>query len=140
MANLEQQLMVKHAGVINEWQKQVSDDPINACYSCERLFTRANVTAVQVGDAKSASEMWQLLFGYIEKCDDNYYDCGYCRALINNDTMPSRCALNGLETIPVPPELAGLYPLSCQLIQRAKAFQTIIRLNTYMGKVQSAFV
>ena len=33
--------------------------------------------------------------------------------------------LNGLETVPVPPELS----------QRAKCFQTVVRLGTYTGKV-----
>ena len=132
--------MVKHAGVINEWLKEVSDDPVNACCSCERLFKRANVTFVEVGGPKWVSELWQVLFAYIqggEKCDDDYFVCGYCRALLNDNKMPSRCVLNGLETVPIPPELAGMDPLSCQLIQRAKAFQTIIRLGTYTGKVPS---
>ncbi len=63
--------------------------------------------------------------------------CRYCRALLNDIKMPSRCVLNGFETVCIPPELAGMDPLSCQLIQRAKAFQTIIRLGTYTGKVPS---
>ena len=132
--------MVKQAGVINEWLKEVSDDPVNACCTCERLFKRGNVTFVEVGGPKWVSEMWQVLFAYIqggEKCDDKYYVCAYCRALLNDNRMPSRCVLNGLETVPVPPELAGMDPLSCQLFQRAKAFQTIIRLGTYTGKVPS---
>ncbi len=61
LANLEQQLMVKHAGVINEWLKKVSDDPVNACCSCEKLFKRANVTFVEVGGPKWVSELWQAL-------------------------------------------------------------------------------
>ena len=49
--------------------------------------------------------------------------------------MPAQCVLNGLVTEPVPDELKSLDALSKQLIQRAKAFQTIVRLGTYSGKV-----
>ena len=49
--------------------------------------------------------------------------------------MPCQCFLNGLESEPIPAELANLDALSKQLIQRAKAFQTIMRLGTYTAKV-----
>ena len=49
--------------------------------------------------------------------------------------MPCRYFLNGLESEPIPAELANLDALSKQLIQRAKAFQTIVRLGTYTAKV-----
>ena len=48
--------------------------------------------------------------------------------------MPARCVLNGL-TVPIPPELAVLDQLSRQFIQRAKCYQTVVRLGTYTGKV-----
>ena len=51
--------------------------------------------------------------------------------------MPNRCILNGLITEPVPKELERLDPLSKQLIQRGKAFQAVVRLGTYTGKVPS---
>ena len=41
--------------------------------------------------------------------------------------MPGRCVLNGLQTA----------PFSSQLIQLAKAFQTVVRLGTYLNKVPS---
>ena len=43
--------------------------------------------------------------------------------------------LNGLETVPVPTELSQLDILSKQLIQRAKCFQSVVRLASYTGKV-----
>ena len=49
--------------------------------------------------------------------------------------MPSHCVLNGIYTISVPDELAKLNKLETQLIQRAKCFQTVVRLGTYTGKV-----
>ena len=43
--------------------------------------------------------------------------------------------LNGLQTVTVPPELVKLDSLSTQLIQRAKCFQTVVRLGMYTSKI-----
>ena len=61
--------------------------------------------------------------------------CRYGKTRVRSGNMPARCVLNGLQTIPIPPELAKLDLLSRQLIQRAKCYQTIVRLGTYTGKV-----
>ena len=68
-------------------------------------------------------------------CFDTLWVCQFCRPLLNKDKMPCRCFLNGLESEPIPAELANLDALSKQLIQRAKVFQTIVRLGTYTAKV-----
>ena len=51
------------------------------------------------------------------------------------DKLPSRCVLNGLETVLIPPELLRLDTLSAQQIHRAKCYQTVFRLGTYTAKV-----
>ena len=66
---------------------------------------------------------------------EQLYICKYCQPFFNKNTMPARCVVNGLFTEPVPNELKSLDALSKQLIQRAKAFQAIVRLGTYSGKV-----
>ena len=48
-----------------------------------------------------------------------HYVCQYCRPILNQDKLPSRYVLNGLEVEPVPKELENLDPLSKQLIQKA---------------------
>ena len=67
--------------------------------------------------------------------DETLYMCNYCKALVKKDKLPSRCVLNGLETVPIPPELSKLDTLGAQLIQRAKCYQTIVRLGTCTAKV-----
>ena len=67
--------------------------------------------------------------------DDVLFMCNYCKPVIKCDKLPGRCVLNGLQTVPIPPELERLDSLSSQLIQRAKCFQTIVRLGTYTSKV-----
>ena len=64
-----------------------------------------------------------------------YYVCTNCRPLLNENTLPSRCVLNGLYVEEIPKELLKLNALGRQLIQKAKPFQTIIRLGAYTGKV-----
>ena len=67
--------------------------------------------------------------------DQILYMCKYCKLMIRRDRLPPRCVLSGLQTVPIPMELAALDPLSRQLIQRAKCYQTIVRLGTYTAKV-----
>ena len=70
-----------------------------------------------------------------QRCQHELTVCQYCRPCLNNDKMPSRCILNGLVTEAVPGELARLDALSKQLIQRAKAFQTVVKLGSITAKV-----
>ena len=57
----------------------------------------------------------------------------YLQSLIRKNEVPACCVLNGLKCEPLPKD--KLDPLSCQLIQRAKCFQTIVRLGTHTLKV-----
>ena len=86
--------------------------------------------------------MWLAIKAYAilsspDEGDDPAYLCNYCRKKVKAGIMPSRCVLNGLESPPLPVELKNLDPFSTQLIQLAKAFQTVIRLSTYTNKVPS---
>ena len=51
------------------------------------------------------------------------YMCKYYKPRIKSDKLPARCVLNGLETVPLPVELAKLDPLCMQLIQRTKSLR-----------------
>ena len=129
-----------HADLITSLEKKVDDYPDHACCSYERLLQRKDVTSPKNSDTKFKSGMWQHVKKNISECNpgvcfDTLWVCQYCRVLLNKDKMPCRCLLNGLQTEPVPVELANLDPLSKQLIQRAKAFQAIVRLGTYTAKV-----
>jgi len=101
---------------------------------------RKNLTMFKYHDEKFNSEIWCDLKAYLIQNDTSVVDkplyvCTYCRPVLNSNKMPSRCVLNGLYTIPVPDELAKLNTLETQLIQRAKCFQTVVRLGTYTGKI-----
>ena len=84
--------------------------------------------------------MWDELKAYVLKYSPAVsgrvmYMCTYCKTRVRSGDMPVRCVLNGLQTVCIPSELAKLDPLSKQLIQKAKCYQTIVRLGTYTGKV-----
>ena len=139
LKNVESQLLIKHAQVISDLEKEIDNDPEHACCSCERLHQRKSVTRVKLSD-HLGSKFWPDLkaFTLEHNPDANeqvLYMCNYCKPLIKKDTLPPRCVLNDLQTVPMPSELAKLDCLSRQLIQRAKCYQTVVRLGTYTAKV-----
>ena len=84
--------------------------------------------------------MWPRLKSFIleqnpSAGDQVLYMCNYCKPVIKKNKLPVRCVLNGLQLDTIPPELAQLDSLSRQLIQRAKCYQTVVRLGTYTAKV-----
>ena len=125
--------------MIDEFEKDIGDYPEIPCCSCERLSKRSQVTKVSL-EENLGTTVWPILQEYILQHDPNaiqhfLYMCNYCKPMIKKEKLPARCILNGLESIPVPNELKKLDPLSIQLVQRAKCYQTIIRLGTYTAKV-----
>ena len=137
--NLEAQLLITYAGLIAELEKEIDDFPEYVCCSCERLHQRKSVTVVKLSD-NLGSDVWPKLRSFIlqqapHAQEHILYMCKYCKPIIRGDRLPPQCVLNGLETVPIPPELAALDPLSRKLIQRAKCYQTIVRLGTYTAKV-----
>ena len=140
LPDLETDLYVEHAELIADIEKIFADDAEYPCCSCERLLQRKQVTKFKFSDAKFCSDVWRDLKLHISQNNSQaalqpHYVCQYCRPILNKNNMPCRCILNGMLTEPVPKELQVLDPLSKQLIQRGKAFQAIVRLGTYTGKV-----
>ena len=124
LKNVESQLLLTHAQVISDLDKEIDDNREHACCSCERLHQRKSVMRVKLSD-NLGCKVWLALKAFIVEQNPNVneqvlYMCNYCKPLVKKDEMPPRCMLNGLQTIPMPPELAKLDCLSRQLIQRAK--------------------
>jgi len=126
--------------LFKEYRDKLHDDPEYPCCSCERLLTRNSVTQFTFDVKKFNTNQWVVLKAYLSGQDESYankiyYVCFHCRPILNQTKLPARCVLNGLQTEPIPKELSQLNTLGRQLIQRAKAFQTIVRLGTYIAKV-----
>ena len=122
--NLEAQLLITHAELISQLENEVQDFPEHACCSCERLHQRKSLTRVNLSDELS-HDVWPQVKSYIleqnpDAGDHVLFMCKYCRHMIKQNKLPPRCVINGLQVVPMPPELSALDSLSIQLIQRAK--------------------
>ena len=136
---LETELCIVHAALIGGYEKKIYDFPEHTCICCERLHQRISVSVVSLSDDFECN-VWNELKAHVLKYQpivvgQVLYMCHYCKTRVRSGDMPARCVLNGLQTVPIPKELAKLDLLSRQLIQRAKCYQTIVRLGTYTGKV-----
>lgn len=86
-------------------------------------------------DWYSENEIVQRLSN-ISTMDDTNHLCTYCYRKIQDRKMPPTCILNNsLDVRPIPKEIAELNEFEKILIQRAKAFQVIARMDTVMGAV-----
>ncbi|KAL5503511.1 hypothetical protein EMCRGX_G010470 [Ephydatia muelleri] len=135
---IERHLLITHADLIAELKSKFNDDAEFPCCCCEHLCRRTAVSCVDFSNlSKYLTAVWLTLKAHIlqNSGTEKLYICKYCLPYLNKNTMSARCVRNGLVTEPIPDELKSLDALSKQLIQRAKAFQTIVRLGTYSGKV-----
>ena len=136
--DLETKLLKENVNLIAEFQKEISDQNEHVCCSCRRLMRHSNMA--KVFDKDKESEVWKELEAFLTNQDPNFDSkqllmCKHCKPIIRSNRMPARCVLNNLQSEPLPDELKGLDPFSCQLIQLAKCFQTVVRLGTYTAKV-----
>ena len=120
--------------LITQFEREIDDYPEQVCCSCECLYQRKSVTKVKLPD-KLGNAVWPRLKDFIlGQCPNTnevgtlyMYMCHYCKASFNNNKLPPRCVLNGLEPVPIPLELLKL--------ELSKYYQTVVRLGTYTGRV-----
>ena len=140
LVNVENDIQVKYAQVFEQYKEKLDEDFEYPCSSCEKLHKKSYVTKYTADTEKFDSDTWEQLKQYLADRDEDfdnkiYYVCQHCRPLLNDNKLPATCVLNGLYVEEIPKELSQLNALGRQLVQRAKPFQTIIRLGTYTGKV-----
>ena len=122
---------------LKNFKAAVTDQATYECISCERLLRRKSV--MQAKNMKGS--VWNRLMSFKLLNDPSslqnkvLYICTNCKQIIKYNKVPGRCVLNGLKCEPIPNELNNMDPLSLQLIQRAKCFQTVVRLGTYTGVI-----
>jgi len=82
--------------------------------------------------AQINTPIWRDLMAHIKKQNINsQYICDYCEDKFRNRSMPTNCVLNNLIVHDVPDIIASLNTFEKVLIQRAKAFQTVVKMGTY---------
>ncbi|XP_066599998.1 uncharacterized protein [Prorops nasuta] len=115
--------------------KRSIDIPKWPCISCEKLSFERNVTRIKICNKTYGSKLWRKLLQHIDyKENDTAYICQYCKSKICFNIMPPTCILNNLDARKVPEEIENLNDYERILIQRAKAFQTVLRMGTAMNK------
>jgi len=62
------------------------------------------------------------------------YICDYCERKFRNGILPAYCVLNNLFVHDVPDIIASLNTFEKILVQKAKAFQTVIKMGTIINK------
>ena len=102
------------------------------------MFRRDQVTLVKYAQLEEHEIFLHIEAYWLMDCPDAgdhfTYICSPCKTAIKQN---QKCILNRLETMPLSDALKGLDPFSLQLVQLAKAFQTVVRLKNYSNKVPS---
>ena len=110
------------------------------CMSCNKLCFKHECVLLEWCRLPITGNAWNLLLEYLDRHpvpDDSLstgYICKFCIEKFRNDTIPSRCVLNGLSFENVPTEILQLNQHERVLIQRAKAFQVVTKMHTVAGK------
>jgi len=116
-------------------KKRSMDRALFPCISCEKLCFQKDCTKICRLKKPLSTDQWQAFQSYTE---DNGlagdYICNYCLLKFRNNVMPPTCILNNLQVKAQSPEICGLNIYEKILIQRAKAFQVIQRMETVGGK------
>uniref|UniRef100_A0A1X7SM00 Uncharacterized protein n=1 Tax=Amphimedon queenslandica TaxID=400682 RepID=A0A1X7SM00_AMPQE len=108
---LEAKLLQENVNLIAEFQKEISDQNGHVCCSCRRLMRRSNLA--KVFDKDRESDVWKELEAFLTDYDPDFDNkqllmCRHCKPIIQNNRIPARCALNGLQSEPLPDELKHL--------------------------------
>jgi hypothetical protein len=150
--NFSRQCTVEEVVIYDKYAKQLSlvQDLVASfcdavCCCCERLHKKSDVRPVAnfVDRTDFNNEAWMTLRAFILVRDGDDDECAaysinnicdYCSGKLRANSIPPRFVLNGLETDPLPDELRDLNLFESIIIQKAKCFQTVLRLGTLSSK------
>lgn len=125
----------KYENSFKALKKRLIDTPRYACVSCEKLCYKKNVSEVRKITKKINNPVWKDLMAHVEKQQINpQYICLYCKKKFCDNFTPAYCIFNNLFTDKVPEVISSLNAFEKILIQRAKAFQTVVKMGTVINK------
>uniref|UniRef100_A0ABD2WQD3 ATP-dependent DNA helicase n=1 Tax=Trichogramma kaykai TaxID=54128 RepID=A0ABD2WQD3_9HYME len=129
---------------IKIYTQKIMDTPVIPCVSCERLCTSKSIKSATDLFVKPSehqvkfgveNDKIKLLIRHYGKTEfQNESICKTCYEKLRFDEMPPMCVLNNLAIAQQLIQISSLNDFEKMLIQRAKAFQTIYKLNTVMKK------
>ena len=122
------------------YKKSCSEFAEFSCISCNKLCFKRECILLERCKIPVSGDAWKLftehldVHTFIDDSSSAGYICKFCIDKFRNDTIPSRCMLNGLFFDNVPSEIIHLNQHEHVLIQRAKAFQVVTKIQTVAGK------
>ena len=133
---------------IKAFTEIVTDAPVIPCISCERLFSRKSIKDAlklkssllipELLDYKFKKDKKNYLQLFLDHCEkENISETTICETFLKSlksYKLPSMCVLNNLSVPELPVELIRLNNFEKMLIQRMKAFQTVVKMNTVAKK------
>ena len=130
----EEEIISRYYLAFKAFTKRSMDTPRIPCVSCEKLCFQREVRKFDISKRTYKGNVMQTLINHIVyKVGDVNFICRYCHDKIRKDSIPPKCILNKLDVRSVP-EIAVLNDYERILIQRAKPFQTVVRMDTVMRK------
>ncbi|XP_070517894.1 uncharacterized protein [Cardiocondyla obscurior] len=130
-------IIFKYQNAFKALKKRSVDTPRYICISCERLCYKTNISKVNNKiQTRRNNPIWNDLMAYIEKEKINSeYICRYCDKKFRSGLLPPYYILNNLLANNVPECISSLNEFEKILIQRAKAFQTVVKMGTVFHEV-----
>ena len=136
----ESKLMEEYKDAVLAFKKRMLDLPVFPCMSCNKLCFRRECVKLESCGKPVTGEHWQRLLDYIDShpaYDDGLsegYICNYCIGKFRLGVLPAKCILNGLAFDAIPKEISDLNDYEKLLIQRAEAFQVVLRMKPVNSK------
>ena len=136
----ESEIYKEFGKAFEAYNDRSSDLPEFPCMSCTMLCYKRDCSQVRLCKKPISGTAWEQLNNHLEHNpapDDGLpsgYICHYCLGKFRSGTMSPRCMLNGLCFDFVPTEILKLNQHERVLIQRAKAFQVVTKMQTVAGK------
>ena len=126
--------------------KEINNFHDTPCSSCNQLHQKSELCSLQSMFEKQTfnNEAWLQLRAYwifeYEQPNEsefiaNNFICKYCKEKLDANKIPPRCCINGLEVDDLPESLKSLNLFETILLQKAKCFQTVVRLGPVRNKL-----
>ncbi|XP_043288385.1 uncharacterized protein [Venturia canescens] len=132
----EDTILHKYADAFQSFQKKAFNLPHFPCLSCQKLCCLTDVRKLDNLRVVPVGKIWEDLKLFIashKDCDSEYI-CQYCLTKLRAGVIPPTCVLNNLYVRPTPTPLKDLNEFEKILIQRAKVFQTVVKMGTVHKK------
>jgi len=132
----DEDIIFQYSKAFKALTKRSMDTPRYVCVSCERLCFKKNVFEInKLKMEMNTNSIWKDLMSHIKEHNINAeYICDYCERKFRKGILPAYCVLNNLFVHDVPDVIASLNTFEKILIQRAKAFQTVVKMGTVINK------